>query len=204
MIEIPDEAGCRELMTRYSMLPNILEHSYRVCQLACFLARALNRIGGNLNPELISAASLLHDITKTRSLRTRENHADSARDLLRELGCPEVAEIVGRHIRVDPCEASLPLCDAHIVNYADKRVRHTLVVSLKDRFEDLAVRYGVSPGSQERIEKLKEGVFMLETRIFQGLCFRPGDLESFNALPVFDLNTVPPPLLRCRSRRSPP
>jgi len=189
--QIPDETGCRELMERYSMLPNIVEHSYRVCQVASYLGRALNGNGGKLDFDLIFASSLLHDITKTRSLRTRENHAETARDLLRELGCPEVAEIVGRHIRVEAWELSAPLSNAQVVNYADKRVRHTSVVSLEERFQDLAVRYGISPASQERLQKLKDGVFQLETRIFRGLGIGPEALEAFNTLPVFDLKTVP-------------
>ncbi len=194
MTAIPDEKSCRELMTRYSMLPNIVEHSYRVCQVASFLGERLNRNGGPFSPELITAASLLHDITKTRSLRTRENHAETARDLLLDLGWPAVAEIVGRHIRVEAEESRLPLSDAHIVNYADKRVRHTCVVSLQERFEDLEVRYGVSAGSRDRIEQLKQGVCGLETRIFAHLHCEPEALESFNALPVFDLESVPEPL----------
>jgi len=196
MNRIPDEAECRGLMARYGMLPNIVEHSYRVCQVACFLGEALNRGAGGFNAELIFASSLLHDITKTRSLKTRENHADTARELLQELGFPAVAEVVGRHIRVEAWELAAPLCDAHIVNYADKRVRHTSVVSLRERFEDLEVRYGVSPGSQERIEQLKNAVFELEARIFRRLELRPPDLEAFNALPVFDVATVPEPLGR--------
>jgi len=191
MIRIPDEAGCRALMERYAMLPNIVEHSYRVCQLAAFLGRAVNGCGGNLDPALLVASSLLHDITKTRSLQTRENHAETARDLLRELGCPEVAEIVGRHIRVEPWELDEPLSNALVVNYADKRVRHTRVVSLGERFDDLAERYGVAPASRERLQKLQEGVFLLEARIFQRLRIAPEDLEAFNDLPVFDLTSVP-------------
>ena len=62
-------------MDRYSMLPNIVEHSYRVCQVASFLGKALSGPGKGLDPALIVASSLLHDITKTRSLKTKEQHA---------------------------------------------------------------------------------------------------------------------------------
>jgi len=201
MSRIPDEAECRELMERFGMLPNIVEHSYRVCQVASYLGTALNRRGGGFNPDLIFASSLLHDITKTRSLKTRENHADTGRELLGDLGFPEVAEVVGRHIRVEDWELAAPLCDAHIVNYSDKRVRHACVVSLQERFEDLEARYGVSPGSRQRIEKLKAGILELEARIFRGLRVRPADLEAFNGQSVFDVRSVPPPL---RAPAAPP
>jgi len=178
-------------MERYAMLPNIVEHSYRVCQLASFLGRAVNRSGGDLDVGLLVASSLLHDITKTRSLQTRENHAETARDLMRDLGYPEVAEIVGRHIRVEPWELAEPLSNAQVVNYADKRVCHTHVVSLAERFRDLALRYGVTPASRERLGRLEQGVFRLEARIFASLRIAPGDLEAFNDLPVHDLQSIP-------------
>jgi hypothetical protein len=86
------------------------------------------------------------------------------------------------------------------VNYADKRVRHTSVVSLEERFQDLALRYGLSSASLERLQKLKDDMYRLETRIFRRLSIEPGDLEGFNTLSVFDLKTVPAGLngdLRC-------
>lgn len=197
MIRIPDEGGCKALMERYAMLPNIVEHSYRVCQLAVFLGRALNGAGGNLDRDLLVASALLHDITKTRSIRTRENHAETARDLVHELGYPEVAEIVGRHIRLEPWELAEPLSHALVVNYADKRVRHTRVVSLGERFDDLAARYGVTPASRDRLDKLREGLFLLEARIFDRLRVSPADLDAFNDLAVFDLGNTPA-RLACR------
>jgi uncharacterized protein len=184
-MSIPDETQCRELMRRYEMLPNIVEHSYRVCQLALFLASALNRNGASLDLELVRAGSLLHDITKTRSLGTEERHAESGRDLLRGLGYPEVAEIVGGHVNPEEGDPTSPISETDIVNYADKRVMHSQVVSLKERFEDLEKRYGKTPEARKRLGRMRQAVLALEKRIFSRLGIDPGLLEGFNRLSVY-------------------
>ena len=195
MAVVPDIAACEELMKRYAMLPNIVRHSFRVCQVASFLGRELNRNRNGLDLGVIAAASLLHDITKTRALETKENHAETGRDLLAQLGHPEVAEVVGLHVKLVPGQATQPLDEATIVNYADKRVLHERVVSLKERFADLQVRYGISPASGSRIAKIKQELFDLEIRIFDLLDFDPNRLEGFNSVEVFDLE-IPPPTAR--------
>jgi len=189
-------------MTRFTMLPNIVEHSYRVAQLAIFLGKRLERVEVPLDTELLMAASLLHDITKTRSLKTREHHAETGRQLLLSLGYAEVAEIVGRHVKLEIEDSSRPLSELHIVNYADKRVRHTSVVSLDERFEDLLVRYGTIPATKQRIERLRKETIKQEQRLFGHLDFPPTELEAFNSLPVFDLINVPEALQRNEERAS--
>ncbi len=202
MKNIPNEEICRQLMTRFTMLPNIVEHSYRVAQLAIFLGKRLNRMEADLDLELLRAASLLHDITKTRSLKTREHHAETGRQLLLSLGYPEVAEIVGRHVKLEIEDSSLPLSELHLVNYSDKRVRHTSVVSLEERFEDLLVRYGTIPKARPRIEQMREETIKQEQRLFSCLGFPPTELEAFNSLPVFDLINVPSALHRVEEKPS--
>lgn len=184
-MSIPDETQCRELMRRYEMLPNIVEHSYRVCQLALFLASVLNRNGASLDLELVRAGSLLHDITKTRSLATDERHAESGRELLRGLGYPEVAEIVGGHVNPEEGDPSFPISETDIVNYADKRVMHTQVVSLQERFEDLEKRYGKTPEALRRLGRMRQAVLALEKRIFSHLEIDPDLLAEFNRLSPF-------------------
>ncbi len=188
----PDEKACRELMTRTSMLPNIMEHSYRVCQLAGFLGRELNHTGTELDLTLIRAAALLHDITKTRCLKTKENHAETAGTFLLELGFPEAADVVSRHVRFQPGEVELPFNEAHIVNYADKRVLHDRVVTLAHRFDDLRVRYAKTSKAEARIERMRQEIFRLEERMFSRLGFAPERLADFNATDAFDLDASPP------------
>jgi len=196
MRSIPDESLCRGLMARTSMLPNIVEHSYRVCQVAVFLARALSGPENGLDEALIVASSLLHDITKTRSLKTREDHAATGATLLEELGYPLVAEVVRGHVRIVDSEKPSSLREVHIINYADKRVRHDTVVSLDERFLDLVERYGQTAERRLRLERMKKTALELERIIFGRLDATPVDLQAFNALSPFDLKTVPPQLSR--------
>lgn len=192
MNNIPDVTRCRQLMDRYSMLPNIIEHSYRVCQVAAFLGRALSVTEDGLDPALIVASSLLHDITKTRSLKTKENHAVTGGRLLEDLGYPQVAEVVRAHVWLTGDEALGPLHEIHIINYADKRVRHNTVVSLEERFVDLMERYGGTPERRLRLEQMRHTARRLEQRIFRRIDPAPDNLQAFNALPPFDLETRPP------------
>jgi uncharacterized protein len=194
MKNIPDESACRQLMNRYAMLPNIVEHSYRVCQVAAFLGKALSRSEGCLNLALIAASSLLHDITKTQSLQTKEDHAGTGARLLEALGYPQVAEVVRGHVRLAEGETTHSLCEVHILNYADKRVRHDTVVSLDERFVDLVERYGQTPERRLRLEHMKQTALELEQDIFRRIDSRPDDLQAFNALSPFDLKTIPPQL----------
>ncbi len=188
---IPDESICRQLMDHYSMLPNIVKHSYRVCQLATFLGTALSRSDSGLDPALILAASLLHDITKTRSLKTKEKHAGTGGKLLEDLGYPQIAEVVRGHVRLPAGYSLQPLREVHIINYADKRVRHDTVVSLEERFIDLMDRYGKTPEQRLRLGQLREKTLELEQHIFRRIDSTPEDLAAFNALSPFDLETIP-------------
>jgi hypothetical protein len=67
-----------------------------------------------------------------------------------------------------------------VVNYADKRVLHTRVVALKDRFADLMERYGKSGGARSRIIGLEQGAQRLEAKLFAPLSLRPADLLQLN------------------------
>lgn len=196
MQNIPDESTCRQMMERYSMLPHIVEHSYRVCQVASFLGKALSGPEKGLDPALIVASSLLHDITKTRSLTTREMHAGTGGRLLEDLGYPRVAAVVRGHVRLSDGDPLDPLREVHIINYADKRVRHDAVVSLEERFIDLVERYGVTPERRVRIEQMREATLELEGEIFRRIDSAPDDLQAFNALSPFDLETIPSQLAR--------
>lgn len=196
MSSIPDEPACRQLMDRYAMLPNIVDHSYRVCQLAGFIGKALSRSEDRLNPSLIKAAALLHDITKTQSLKTRENHAETGANLLEGMGYPEVAEVIRSHVRLPADTRLSSIREIHIINYADKRVRHATVVSLEERFVDLVERYGQTQERRLRIEQMRRATLELEQQMFRRMDTNPSVLQAFNELSPFDLENLPPRLYR--------
>lgn len=163
------------------MLDNIREHSFRVMQVAERLGQALAAAGLVLHLPLISTGALLHDIGKTACLGTTENHAKLGADILASLGFPELAQVVKEHVRLeDEINDPRPLRESEVVNYADKRVLHTRVVTLAERFADLQVRYGRTPAARGRIAAMEIQTQALEEKLFAPLNLGPLDLLQVN------------------------
>jgi len=160
---VPDRRTCLELIAASDMLPHIRQHSLAVCRVAVTLARCLNEHEGRYNIAEIEAAALLHDITKTRSLSTGENHSLSGAATVAAWGYHGVADIIRQHVTPDSRGGCISA--AEIVSYADKRVLHDRVVTLQERFEYLKTRYGKSPGDMRRIDAARERTEMIEQRI---------------------------------------
>ncbi len=171
---IPGRDACLELMEAQGMLPNIKAHSLAVCSYALGLAQAVNACGCSFDLAAIEAAALLHDITKTRSLETGENHARTGADLLRELGFAPIAGMVQGH--VIPERNGAGLTGEELLSYADKRVLHDRVVSLEERFSYLYERYGRSEETIERIGRARLRTQEIEDKLRALLGSAAGDL----------------------------
>jgi len=178
-MNIPSQKECYGLIQEMGMMGHIVDHSEQVCRVAVCLADNLDREGIHLNFALIKAAALLHDITKTRSFSTNENHAETGGRLLQERGFSEVGHIIAQHVRLDTnAVLSNSPVEAEIVNYADKRVLHDQIVSLTDRMAYILDRYADNEESRERILGLWNKSKDLERRIFSYLPFVPEDLKQ--------------------------
>ena len=174
-MRIPSQKHCDQLILEMNMMDHIVDHSCQVCRVAVFLTDHLIQNGVHLNRELIRAAAMLHDITKTRSFETGEDHARTGGQLLTEMGYPEVGDIIRQHVALDNSLTDGALGETEIVNYADKRVRHDKIVSLDHRMTYILDRYGKSPEHRVRIQKLWRDAARLEKKIFNRLPFQPGD-----------------------------
>ena len=161
---IPNLSECDDLMFRYGMRPNIVAHSRQVMRVALAIADNLGN-GAAVDRDLVMAAALLHDITKTRALETKESHDRTGGALLRELGFPRVGEIVEQHVILTGFDPQTGLSEREIVNYADKRVMHDRVVSLDERMEDLILRYGVTEAAVASIRRNHRTARTLEEKI---------------------------------------
>jgi len=176
---IPDRSKCLELMDLYDMLPHIREHSIVVCDVALVIAKAVDICGCEFNLSRITAASLLHDITKTRSIKTKERHGETGEELLNQLGYKSVAALVREHVVPDDVIGDI-LSEGEIVCYADKRVLHDKVVCLDSRFDYLKKKYGKNESSVLRINAMEQRMRCIEEkikRLLKGQSF-PG-WESF-------------------------
>ena len=177
-MKIPTKNACFRLIQRMKMMSHILDHSTQVCRVAMCLATHLKGNPVCINLRLVQAAALLHDITKTRSFKTGENHASTGAELLTDLGYPDVGNIIRQHVSLDSYfESELPK-EVEIVNYADKRVLHDKIVRLEQRKAYIFKKYGKSMEDKNRLERLWENTAMLEQWIFRFLPFSPQDLPD--------------------------
>jgi len=160
---IPSRAECEALMAKYAMLSNIVDHSFQVMNVALAIADNL-RDDVCIDRNAVIAGALLHDTTKTRSIQTKEKHAASGGELLRELGYPRIAEIVEQHVVLDLNPAG-PVLEKEIVYYADKRVMHDKIVTLDERVSDLLIRYGETQEIRTRILRNLQSVIPVEHKL---------------------------------------
>jgi uncharacterized protein len=150
-----------------------------VQKIALSLCGFLNDRGERLNGPMVEAASLLHDIAKMKTLHTGESHAQSGAHIIQGLGFIEVAEIIRQHVVLDEEHWDGPASEAAVVYYADKRVKHTEIVSLGDRFQDLIERYGRTRSAVAWLSDLEKRCQMLESTLFQNLLPSPDMLATF-------------------------
>ena len=165
-------------MCEMHMLENIVVHSLQVCRVGMCLVDHLKAQRIHLDGQLVQAAALLHDITKTRSFKTEENHALTGSQHLTDSGFPEVGDLVRQHVRLDDYSEPKKLAEAEIINYADKRVLHDRIVSLDERMNYIMERYGRQPEHKQRIRLLWQKTEDLEKQIFSYLPFSPNDLND--------------------------
>lgn len=177
-MNLPSIPQCFALIREMEMMGHIIDHSVMVSNVAVCLGRLLKPSYPELNIHLLKSASLLHDITKTRSFKTGEIHSKTGGDLLRQKGFPEVGEIIRQHVILDRSGSLGPVSEPEIVNYADKRVLHDQVVPLPERLAYIRIKYGTIPGFREKIEVMWEETLALEEKLFQSLDFLPEDLPE--------------------------
>ena len=179
---VPSVDESYTLLKQYHVPDHIIQHSEMVCKVAVFLADELNNQGENLSIAEIEAAALLHDITKMEGIGTRQDHAKTGKELLHKLGFQRIGEIMAEHIKLHEGRNSLSISEEELINYSDKRVMHTRVVTLSERFTDLRNRYGFKNLDTKiinRIRMLESETYKLENKVFSKLNFTPEELSSF-------------------------
>lgn len=185
MIPTPEE--CLQILKSHQVPEHIIRHSQIVYQIALYLGRELNKNEEALNLPLIAAGALLHDIAKIGE----DDHSRAGAKILIRLGYPEIAEIVRQHVILDQSEIE-KISEPAVVHYADKRVKHTTIVSLEERFDDLRLRYGKTPEALAWLNRLQETTRAIEIRIFQKIGKNPDSIYSSarDILPLADDNSA--------------
>ncbi len=181
---IPSLKQCLAILKSHQVPEHIIRHSQIVCQIALYLGKELNKKGEDLNLALMAAGALLHDIAKIGE----DDHSRAGANLLIKLGYPEIAEIVRQHVILDQQKIE-QISEPAIVHYADKRVKHTTIVSLAERFEDLRARYGKTPEALAWLNQLQETTVGIEKRVFQKIVKGTRRIQSpfsYPNLPIFE------------------
>lgn len=161
---------------------HILEHSMRVSQVGVVIAQNLCQ-DTLLDVEFVRSACLLHDVMKMPCIEQDCNHAEEGARLMTQLGFPALGKIIHQHVYLeDPYGHEHPITAAHILNYADKRVRHSTVVTLQERFEYLFERYGITEKRLKRLQQLFHETLFLEEVIFARCDINPARLIELNQM----------------------
>jgi putative nucleotidyltransferase with HDIG domain len=135
---IPTAAECGAMLAALGIMSPICRHGYAVAAIAEALTKRLNAQGIIIDPNLVRAASLLHDIAKGQPA-----HAEIGAAIVTKLGFPEVANIIGQHMDID-FDGGSPR-EAAIVFLADKLVQEDHRVPLEERFRPAFERFRDQP-----------------------------------------------------------
>jgi uncharacterized protein len=162
------------LLQEFKVPPHIIAHSKKVAEVACFLAGEMSKAGYPMEYSLVEVGALLHDVAKAASLERGADHSSLGGAWLRERGFYLVADIITHHVRLP--DEEMRISEIAVVNYADKRVAETRIVSLKERFEGIMKRYGVDGGTREWISSTFTRIKKLEQILFVPLPFSPEEL----------------------------
>ena len=139
---IPSVSRCYELMDQYQMLTHIKAHSVMVSRVAMRIANGLMDAHLDIELNKVVTGALLHDIGKTPSLKTGEDHAALGEQICLDNDLGEIAPLVGEHVRLKNYHLNGAFSEKEVVYYADKRVKHDRVVTLKERQDYIVERYG--------------------------------------------------------------
>lgn len=190
-IVLPTSQQCQEFWDQYKTPLHIREHMRQVNRVGVYIAGELIRCGEHVILDLVDRATLLHDtvrvtewdrlsfeyfpytpsseeISAWEEQRRRWNpsvsHASINEEIFRDV-YPEMAHVIGLHnIR---STQQLRTWEEKIVNYADRRVAHSCIVTIAERLEEGYARYlKTSKNPMERDPALVEAIYRIEREIF--------------------------------------
>ena len=146
----PSRQECLRILQEHRLPGPVLEHVQAVAAVSGRIAEYLNSRGCRLHLGIVMAASLLHDIA-----RGERDHARKARELVARMGYPEVADVIGSHMLLDPDQRN-QIDETAVVYLADKLVSGNRVVSLDERLRDRLSRFSEGAARQAARERMEQ------------------------------------------------
>lgn len=160
---LPTRKECFDILAQYNVPRHIVGHCEVAAKLAGFIAQTLKEKGTDIDIDLVDRACLLHDVMrvcdftesgfekflqslsednkiKWKDLHSKYKdtvHEKAAYDILKQQ-YPVLASVVKKHryMSLLSREDKPATWEEKIVYYADKRVMHEKIVSLKERLEE--------------------------------------------------------------------
>jgi uncharacterized protein len=206
---LPTRKECFDIINKYHVPPNIVKHSLATAKLAVFLAQKLKEKDIAVDVELVERACLLHDVARICEVKESDynnigmtvteqqktawdklkikynatGHEDTAYELLKER-YPVLALTIKKHRYVSLLDENdrPDTWEEKIVYYADKRVMHERIVSLKERLDDAHQRNaqlrqmkGQNNIDTDKVDRL---IFELEEEIFTAIGLDPAEITE--------------------------
>ncbi len=186
----------KELLDLYATPKNVRKHSEIVAFVAVSIGKKMKQKGCKIDLDAIKKSALLHDMLKVcdiknfdtkkfpytpskeekekwEKIRRRfkgKDHAEAACEILKNEGFPKIGEIIRRHnyAYIIEKENAPRTWEEKIVYYADKRVAHDKIVSVKERLKEGEKRYGklLEAKNIKKRKKMRKKIFELEQEIF--------------------------------------
>jgi molybdenum cofactor cytidylyltransferase len=128
--DIPSKAECLAIMaSRFSADHPVLKHSRVVARVARILGEKIAHTGCKMNVNLVEACGYLHDIGKGQ-----KRHAKVGAQLLKNMGYPNIADIIAVHIDLSFVDEG-KITEKEVIYLADKLTQGESVLELEKRLE---------------------------------------------------------------------
>lgn len=193
-----------ELIEKYKVPENIVRHSKEVSQVACLIANLLQEKGVLIDTESLKYAGLLHDLFRLLDFNEEEYiklckngskeeikvwdeirkkyfgkmHTEGGYEFFHEIDEEKIALMIRKHCYgaiVNP-EMQPFTIEEKLLLYADKRVMHDKIVSLKERFADGLKRHNPNMKNMDKEMAIQKASYALEQEIFSQLDIDPTDI----------------------------
>ena len=145
-LNYPDAAEIERLIRYKAPAPAVVRHMEKTAALAVEYAERLNSRGALLNPGLLYAAAMLHDVC-----RSEPDHAAAGAQYLSAEGYQAVGRIVSQHMNIDHGEDD-ELDESAVLYLADKQLEGEQPAALKDRLENKLAQFA---GNEEACRNIK-------------------------------------------------
>lgn len=144
-----------KIYSEFCVPKHIIAHMRQVAYVCEFLASGMIKKGFEIDIGTIESAALLHDV-----LRTTDWHEKAMARVMRQKGEHKIANLIAKHGFFSIWK--LKTWEEKILYYADKRVDHDKIVSLKKRFEEGRKRNFTPKDDMKLVGKTEKEVEKLE------------------------------------------